>query len=218
MPHRKGSQDRVSEVPLTFHQVKVLPPTKGSDFQGFIDFQGLEIDVEFKAGSTRKGVSPTGEAWEAPMFAHYGEIRNTRGVDGDNLDVYVGDNHDASLVVVIHQHKPGEGYDEDKVILGCSSVEEAIGLYKRHYPKPGFYVGEHKAMPIGAFWRWVHDKKNLGQRIARRQEGALRDNKLVRRIATRYLKQAAEAKEGSALEFLMPMYKALRALEGGRRI
>jgi len=97
-----------------------------------------------------------------------GKIRGTEGTDGDKLDVYVGDNHDSSLVVVIHQHNPWDGkYDEDKVVIGCESVEEAIGLYKKQYDRPGFYrEGEHTAMPIGAFWRWVHEVKNKGKRVS----------------------------------------------------
>jgi DNA-binding ferritin-like protein len=101
------------------------------------------------------------------MFTHYGEIRGTEGTDGDKLDVYVGDNHDSSLVVVIHQHNPWDGqYDEDKVILGCESVEEAIGLYKKQYDRPGFFKDkEYTVMPIGAFWRWVNEEKNKGKRV-----------------------------------------------------
>lgn len=163
------SNAKVVDVPNTFHQVVVQPPKakrKEFPFEGFIDFQGLQIDVEYAKGSTRRGTGPEGD-WSTFMHAHYGEIRGTEGTDGDKLDVYVGDNHDASLVVVIHQHNPWDGtYDEDKVVLGCESVEEAIGLYKKQYDRPGFYrEGEHTVMPIGAFWRWVHEDKNMGKKV-----------------------------------------------------
>jgi DNA-binding ferritin-like protein len=163
------SNAKVVEVPNTFHAVQVLPPkAKRTEFpfEGYIDFQGLKIDVENVKGGTRSGKGPEGE-WSTFMHAHYGEIRGTEGTDGDKLDVYVGDNHDSSIVVVIHQHNPWDGkYDEDKVVIGCESVEEAIGLYKKQYDRPGFYrEGEHTAMPIGAFWRWVNDKKNKGKRV-----------------------------------------------------
>lgn len=115
-----------------------------------------------------------------------GKIRGTEGTDGDKLDVYVGDNHDSSLVVVIHQHNPWDGqYDEDKVILGCESVEEAIGLYKKQYDRPGFYrEGEHTAMPIGAFWRWVNEERNKGKKvkIAHRTAGTAPTWKSVPRL------------------------------------
>mgnify|MGYP003965860419 CR=1 FL=1 len=163
------SNAKVLEVPGSFHKVVVQPPkAKRTEFpfEGYIDFQGLKIDVENVQGSTRSGTGPEGE-WSTFMHAHYGEIRGTEGTDGDKLDVYVGENHDSSLVVVIHQHNPWDGkYDEDKVVIGCESVEEAIGLYKKQYDRPGFFKDkEYTAMPIGAFWRWVHDKKNKGKKV-----------------------------------------------------
>lgn len=163
------SNAKVVEVPNTYHKVVLQPAQakrKKYPFEGYIDFQGIKIDVENAKGSTRSGTGPEGD-WSTYMHAHYGEIRGTEGTDGDKLDVYVGDNHDSSIVVVVHQHNPWDGkYDEDKVVLGCESVEEAIGLYKKQYDRPGFYrEGEHTAMPIGAFWRWVNDKNNKGKRV-----------------------------------------------------
>ena len=162
------------EVPRGDAKVKLQKPVKrtGKDakhpFQGYIDFQGLQIDVENKRGSYRRGKDPDGNEWKCKMHHHYGEIRDTEGSDGDKLDVYVGPNHDSSLVVVIHQCDPNNGkYDEDKVMLGFNSEEEAIGAYKNQYDKPGFYrEGKHTTMPIGQFWRWVHDKRKHGKKIA----------------------------------------------------
>jgi len=169
MPKTAKSNAKVVEVPGSFHAVKVeSPKAKRTEFpfEGYIDFQGLKIDVENVKGSTRSGTGPEGD-WSTHMFAHYGEIRDTESTDGDKLDVYVGDNHDSSLVVVIHQHNPWDGsYDEDKVVIGCESIEEAIGLYKKQYDRPGFFKEkEYTAMPIGAFWRWVHDKNNKGRKV-----------------------------------------------------
>lgn len=161
----------VVEVPHSHHPVVVEPPQvkrKEFPFVGFIDFQGLKIDVENKKGEYRRGTDKDGHEWKCFMHAHYGEIRDTRGTDGDNLDVYVGPNHDASLVVVIRQHKPDTGaFDEDKVMVGYDSIEQAIGAYKLQYDKPGFYKeGDYLAMPIGRFWRWVHDERKQGKKVA----------------------------------------------------
>lgn len=166
---------KVVEVPNTFHAVNLEPPKKVRKefpFEGFIDFQGIQIDVENVKGGTRSGTGPEGD-WSTFMHAHYGEIRGTEGTDGDMLDVYVGDNHDSSIVVVIHQHNPWDGaYDEDKVVIGCESVEESIGLYKKQYDRPGFFLkDEYTAMPIGAFWRWVKDTRNKGKRVKAAQQG-----------------------------------------------
>tara|TARA_B100000745_G_scaffold300398_1_gene254222 strand:+ start:5270 stop:6247 length:978 start_codon:yes stop_codon:yes gene_type:complete len=164
---RIASEGDVKEMPHRFHPVKLAPP-RTKKFVGFVDFQGLEVDIEVKAGTYRRKTDSSGKEWKRYMHAHYGEIRNTRGSDGDNLDVYVGVNHDSSLVVVIHQHVPDTGaYDEDKIMLGYDSVEEAVGAYKKHYHKPGFYVdGQYTAMPIGSFWRWCKDSRNKGKRVS----------------------------------------------------
>lgn len=162
---------RVVEIPHSHHPVKMEPPKKKRKkypFQGFVNFQGLKIDIENRAGTYRRGKAKDGTKWATYMHYPYGEIRGTEGVDGDKLDVYVGPNHDSSLVVVVHQCRPDTGkYDEDKVMLGFNSVEEAIGAYKNQYNKPGFYrEGNHTVMPIGKFWRWVHDKKKRGKKVA----------------------------------------------------
>ena len=174
----------VHRVPYDFHPVTVEPARRTRakfPFQGFIDFQGLQVDVESVAGSFREGVDADGHRWRVKMNAHYGEVRGTEGVDGDPLDVYVLDNADSSLVVVVHQNDPTTGrYDEDKVVLGAKNVEEALALYRKQYDRPGFYGG-HTAMPIGRFWRWVKDRKNRGQRVekaraaARAEDGAMNE-------------------------------------------
>lgn len=169
LPKTAKNQEIVNS-PHSYHPVKLHPPQakrKKYPFQGFIDFQGLAIDVENKAGSNRSGTDETGEKWATYMHFHYGEIRGTEGTDGDKLDVYVGPNHDSSVVVVIHQCDPSTGkYDEDKVMLGFDSEQEAIGAYLKQYNRPGFYKdGEHTSMPIGQFWRWVQNHKNKGKKV-----------------------------------------------------
>lgn len=165
-----GTNAKVVEHPHNFHPVTVEEPKKVRKefpFEGFIDFQGLLIDIENKKGSKRTGVDPDGHPWSTEMFSHYGEIRGTEGSDGDLLDAYVGDNHDSGIVVVVHQHNPWDGqYDEDKVMLGYDSIEEAIGAYKKQYDKPGYFKADQfTVLPMGQFWRWVKDEKNLGKRV-----------------------------------------------------
>lgn len=165
-----GTNAKIVAHPHNFHPVVVEEAKlerEESPFEGFIDFQGLLIDVENKKGSVRTGTDPDGHPWSTEMFSHYGEIRGTEGSDGDLLDAYVGDNHDSGIVVVIHQHNPWDGqYDEDKVMLGYDSIEEAIGAYKKQYDKPGYFKADQfTVLPMGQFWRWVKDERNLGKRV-----------------------------------------------------
>lgn len=137
-----------------------LPP-----YEGFIWFQGLEIDVENAAGSTRSGTSPDGKRWSTTMKFPYGEIRGTEGADGDKLDAYVGPNAVSPLVVVIHQQDPDTGeYDEDKCMLGWEDDRAAVEAYLAHYDRPGFYQA-HRSLPIGAFWSWLRDPGTRGRKV-----------------------------------------------------
>lgn len=170
MTRAAGTNAKVVEQPHNFHPVTVEEPKlvrKEFPFEGFIDFQGLLIDIENKKGSKREGTDPDGHPWSTEMFSHYGEIRGTEGSDGDLLDAYVGDNHDSGIVVVVHQHNPWDGqYDEDKVMLGYDSIEEAIGAYKKQYDKPGYFKADQfTVLPMGQFWRWVKDERNKGKRV-----------------------------------------------------
>lgn len=159
------NEQKAITVPHAFKRVKVEPPKKVRKqypFEGFINFQGLSIDVENKKGSYRRGTDPDGNDWKVKMSAHYGEVRQpgVRGTDGDYVDAFVGDNALSPLVVVVNQNYPNGAFDEQKCILGVESEEEAVKLYKSNYDKPDEFYGGHIAMNIGEFWDWFQTKKD----------------------------------------------------------
>lgn len=158
-------------------------------FQGYIEFQGLKIHVENKAGSYRSGVDKDGKPWKTHMKYHYGEIEGTTGSDGDALDVYVGPDAHSPLAVVVHQNVPETGkYDEDKVMLGWPSVPAALKAYRGQYNKPGFY-GSHTAMPIGKLLAWCADKSKHKEKVAAAEPGEQPRARAVglARVAAHYL-------------------------------
>ena len=120
-----------------------IPNRKKYPFTGTINFRGLKIDVENKPGSVRSGVGPSGTKWSTDMKIAYGEIRGTRGTDGDLLDVYVGPDRQAPNVYVVHQNHargPNKGtFDEDKVMIGFPSAELAKEAYLAHYDSPRYF-------------------------------------------------------------------------------
>lgn len=142
-------------------------------FVGFVDFQGLKIDLENRKGDVRSGLNTDGSPWSVVMNYDYGEIRGTRGTDGDKLDVYVGPLHDSPLVVAVNQHDPVTGaFDEQKVMLGFATVEDAVAAYRSQYNSPGFYVeGDYEVLTFGAFWRAVKDRRFRGKRLDRTEIG-----------------------------------------------
>jgi len=144
---------------------------------GRLRFQGLDISVENAKGSTRRWYDPSGkETGSTLMKNHYGYIKKTRGTDGDHVDVYVGPNPDASTAYVINQMKKpagstrGDGakwdrFDEQKIMLGFDSAEDAREAYSAQYDDPRFF-GSMKAMTMTEFKTKVLDPDSHGKKVA----------------------------------------------------
>jgi hypothetical protein len=115
--------------------------------QGHMAFQGLSIAIENQKGSVRSGVGKDGKKWRTVMKCPYGYIVSSLGADGDGVDVFVGPDKKAPHAYVVHQKKDDGSYDEDKVILGTNSVEEAKALYLSNYDTEK-YLGPIKTVPM----------------------------------------------------------------------
>ena len=118
-----------------------------------VSWAGLTIAIENPAGSVRRGRNRHGVTWEQRMPFAYGEVVGTMGVDGDPVDVFLGPNMDVcSQVYVVHQRrvKDWENYDEDKVMLGFDSQEEATAAFLACYSDPRF-LGPITAMSVPEF-------------------------------------------------------------------
>jgi hypothetical protein len=98
-------------------------------------FAGFDIKVENPRGTYRSGVDQQGTPWKNLMSNTYGEFMSTMAVDGDPVDVFLGDRQDCQDVFIVHQAQKDnwDVYDEDKVMLGFMSMEEALTAYLRHY-------------------------------------------------------------------------------------
>jgi hypothetical protein len=128
--------------------------------QGEMKFQGLDIAIENKPGSVRKGVDKDGKPWRTVMKWPYGYIRGTKGADGEDVDCYVGVVKDAPKAFVVHQKKDDGSYDEDKVMLGFESAEAARKGYLEHYNTDKF-LGPIKAVAMDRFKKLVESGKKL---------------------------------------------------------
>ena len=146
------------EVDLASHPVRADEPTRsqaeaGNYAKRVLPWKGLTIRIENEAGSVRRGTDPDGGTWETHMAHPYGYIVESRGVDGDPVDVYVGPLAEtAGQVFVVHQRKFGdwEAYDEDKAMVGFASEEEAKHAFLQCYDDPRF-LGDVTAMPVEEF-------------------------------------------------------------------
>lgn len=121
------------------------------------EFQGIPIVIEWPKGSVRTGTNKDGEHWERKMLADYGKVPGTsaRG-DNEELDVYIGPDHDAPDAWVVEQLKDDGSFDEYKVMLGFDSLEEAREMYLKHYPA-GWedHVGDITRLPVKDLWVMV---------------------------------------------------------------
>lgn len=118
-----------------------------------LELDGLKISIEVKAGGTRWGVNKMGKKWYNKVTASYGYILGTNSPDGEHLDVWVKKTpREGKNVYVMHQLTPdGTKYDEDKVMIGYSSADEAVDAFKRNLFKPKTMYGGYSEFTMEHF-------------------------------------------------------------------
>lgn len=131
------------------------------------NFQGLDLAIEFVKGGKRPFTDDAGKEHFKTMYADYGEVRGTEGLDGDAVDVYVGPDKSSDRAFVVTQMKKGDWkkVDEEKCILGVHSIDEAKRLYLKHYDDPRF-CGSIKEMSMTKFKERLATKGAVGEKIA----------------------------------------------------
>lgn len=137
----------------------------GWKLQGRMNIHGMDISIENRKGSVRRGVDNDGHEWSVTMYAPYGRIRGTIGKDGDLLDCYIGPNPESTRVFIINQNDPNTGkFDEQKVMLGFNTPKEAKELYLKQYDRPGFF-GSMDETDIDTFKEKAFSDNAKGRKI-----------------------------------------------------
>lgn len=142
----------------------------GNYKKGHVQINGLDISIENPRGSVRRGTDPNGQPWEAPLDYDYGYIRRSNGADGEQIDVFIGDNPLSNTVFVIDQNDPDTGkFDEHKSMVGFDSQEEAVAAYQSAFTdgKAAKRLGSITPMTAKDFKGWIKNgdgTKPLGQR------------------------------------------------------
>lgn len=110
---------------------------------GRVEFQGISVTIEYPVGSVKIGKNRDGETWTRKYHDHYGRIDGVLGGDGEELDCFVcpEPDLDASAYIVVQLTPDGTAFDEEKVMLGYPSEEEAREAYVRHCHNPGEMFG-----------------------------------------------------------------------------
>lgn len=133
---------------------------------GRIDFRGLKISIENRAGSVRRGVDKNGKPWATKLTYPYGYLLMTEGTDGDHLDCFVGPNKESNKVFIVHRQDPDtKVYDEDKVLLGFNSAQDAKKAFNDNYDRLGNFGGM-TVMSIAQFRVKALATRNNPQKLA----------------------------------------------------
>lgn len=114
-------------------------------------FADVPVAVETPEGAARHWTQPDGRAGVTVMRGcHYGYFPGTVGEDGEGVDVFLGPCPDASSVYVVHQMAAPDfdHYDEDKVMAGFESADDAKAAFLDHYDDPRFF-GSMSEFPTG---------------------------------------------------------------------
>lgn len=143
----------------------------GNYKKGRVKVGPFDVVIEQPRGSVRSGVDANGKAWETTMQHTYGYFGGTKGVDGDAIDVFLGndlDGWDGTTVFVVDQYNPDGSFDEHKVMLGFNSQEEAEAAYFANYEAD--WAKTHRtevtAVPLADFNEWVKSSKRKTKAFA----------------------------------------------------
>jgi uncharacterized protein len=128
------------------------------------DFQGIPITIENPVGSIRKW-KHDGKEGETRMFYAYGFLNGTKGADGDEVDVFIGNNPFSANAFVI-QSKTNGKYDEDKVFLGFDNETQARDAFLAHY-QDHTYLGNITAMSLTEFKEKLRVEGQVGEKITK---------------------------------------------------
>lgn len=137
----------------------------GNYKKGHVTVGRFNITIENPAGSTRSGVDANGKEWSTTMANTYGYIKDTEGVDGDHIDVFLHQDMNEwneRKVYVVDQTNTDGSFDEHKVMLGFNDKDEAMSAYLANYDAgwaqthPGLRISETS---IGDFNKWVQSSK-----------------------------------------------------------
>lgn len=127
----------------------------GNYKKGHIKINGFDVTIEQPAGSVRSGKDANGKEWSVTMNNTYGYIRGTKGVDGDHIDVFLGPDMNSDMVYVVDQVNTDGSFDEHKVMMGFSSLEDARSAYLSNYEEGWQGLGNITGVALDDFKKWI---------------------------------------------------------------
>jgi len=132
----------------------------GNYKKGHIKRDELDISIENLKGSTRSGTDKSGKKWEIELQNDYGYIKGTLGKDKDHLDVFLSEDYqEDSPVFIVNQTTPEGKFDEHKVMLGFTNIEDAEQSYVSNYEEGKANYSDVVEMSMDEFKEWSKDQE-----------------------------------------------------------
>jgi lysozyme family protein len=129
----------------------------GNYAKGSLLLHGMHIKIENPKGTERRGYDKDGNiSWTRVMKSDYGYFAGTKAVDGDAVDVFIGDDLDSHFVAAVDQMKSDGSFDETKFVIGTTSQEQAEKLYLAHYPR-GWKLGPVSTTTVQQLKDWLKE-------------------------------------------------------------
>ena len=123
--------------------------------KGHVKINGFDVSIEQPVGSVRSGKDASGKEWSQVMNNTYGYIRGTESVDGDHIDVFLGPDMNSDMVYVVDQVNTDGSFDEHKVMMGFSSLEDARSAYLSNYEEGWQGLGNITGVALDEFKKWI---------------------------------------------------------------
>lgn len=131
----------------------------GNYKKGHVKINGFDVSIEQPVGSVRSGKDASGKEWSQVMNNTYGYIRGTESVDGDHIDVFLGPDMNSDMVYVVDQVNTDGSFDEHKVMMGFSSLEDARSAYLSNYEEGWQGLGNITGVALDEFKKWIDSSK-----------------------------------------------------------
>lgn len=131
----------------------------GNYKKGHVKIGPYNVTIENPKGSVRSGVDASGKPWSITMNNTYGYFKGTKGKDGDQIDVFIGDNPSPKTVYVVDQVNNDGSFDEHKVLWGFDNEQSARDAYLSNYEDGWQGLGNITGISVEEFNKWVDSSK-----------------------------------------------------------
>ena len=136
----------------------------GNYKMGHVRVRGFDITIENPIGS-RRYYGKDKKKYNV-MQNHYGYFTNTKGKDGDQVDVFIGPDVERFEKVYVVDQKIDGKFDESKVMFGFSSKKEAKAAYFSNYATNWHGFMHITGVPLTVFKKWLYRGRKQRQPFA----------------------------------------------------